>query len=128
MKRLCIAFILLSAAGFASECSRHKKENHRTACEAITIEFREFIGDIGFSVYGKSDEEIKQELPLWMAKIENQDRFLTKLTNQMKGGNEAIPEEMVEVLDSIKKGMRLWAETLNVEKKLQKGLDRSLVE
>jgi polyhydroxyalkanoate synthesis regulator phasin len=120
MKRLCVAFILLSAAGFASECSRHKKENHRTIHEVIPTQFKEFVNDIGFSVHGKSDEEIKQEFPLWMAKIENQDRFLTKLTNQMKGGSEAVPEEMVEVLDSIKNGMRLWAETLNAEKKTPK--------
>ena len=122
MKALCVSVLLLTSPGFTSDHTKNLSHNHEISFEGISEQVREFFYDVGLSVYGKSDEEIKQEYPIWISKKENQDRFLTKLSNQIKGEHETLSIDEVEALESLEKAFKLWTEVIkSKEKPLVKG-------
>ncbi len=120
MKALCFSLLVLMTFRVPLECRRYKEENQQSVSEEAWTKFKEFLNGVGFSTFAKSDEELKQEVPFWIAKVENQDRFLAKLTDQIKEEKNDVSNEMIEVLGSIKNAMRLWTETFNTEKNAPK--------
>ena len=117
MKTLCVSILLLTTPGFTSDHTKNPSQNHEISFEGISEQVREFFYEIGFPVYGKSDEEIKQEYPIWISKKENQDRFLTKLSSQIQGEHAALSADEVEALESLKEAFKLWTNVIESKEK-----------
>jgi hypothetical protein len=100
MKALCMALLLVLA-----QCPVRAYQAYSVT---ISCEVRAFLNAIEFHVDGKSYEEIKQEYSTWIAKKENQNRFLMKLSEQI---------EDQKVLESLKHALQQWTAILELEKR-----------
>ena len=115
MKALCVSMLLLISQGIASESSSHSHKSHYVLITEIPSDFREFLNTIGFSTEGKSVEEIKEGYATWIASQENQDRFLAEVSFQMLGDRQALCDEELDALESLRKAFRMWSKTLRLE-------------
>ncbi|MBM3201199.1 MAG: hypothetical protein FJZ56_02185 [Chlamydiae bacterium] len=79
-------------------------------------EFTIFFQEIGCPLQGKSDNEIQEFLPYWIANKQNQDLFLSKLSEHIENKGNHISEE---TLSHLKDSLRLWYSTIKSDKSVR---------
>jgi len=113
MSRIILLWLIISGSITANP--NPPVSHHQISSYFISSDNIEFFRKIEFPLNNKHDEKILKEYSIWIAKKENQTRFLATLTQQLKKDKQILPEE-IRALKSLEHALTKWSNILEYEK------------